>query len=83
MKRVLTTSTGEPTRVAMNPAPVADKKWQGIESERSCEARIFSLITSYVTSSQQLMIAFRAMLGDVPGKGAKKKVSKNIFKQVN
>ena len=43
---VLTTSTGEATRVAVKPAVAAAEKWQGIPSSRSPLLRIISFTIS-------------------------------------
>ena len=43
---VLTTSTGDATRVAVKPAVAAAEKWQGIPSSRSPLLRIISFTIS-------------------------------------
>ena len=63
---VFTTSTGEATRVAVNPATTAAEKWHDIPSSRRPLLRIASFATSYTTISPTFMMQLRATLGNVP-----------------
>ena len=63
MYLVFTKSTGLATAAAVNPAMMAEEKWQRTPSAMMPVVRMASLATSYTTISHTFTIPFLAMLG--------------------